>query len=98
MDETQWIKISLWNHSKYPRVAAVMGDPEEHVRAILAPLPSGTRVCVLVRRHGADAPFSYRFDWLHERPDLEIRFDGHLNAHMWQIAAEAERAARSSEW
>ena len=75
-----------------------MGDPEEHVRALLAPLPPGTRVCVFVKRRGADEPFSYRFDWLHERPDLEISFAGHLNAQMWQIAAEAKRPSRGSQW
>jgi hypothetical protein len=96
--EQNRVTVPLWNHPKCSRVAASFGDPEQHVRAVIAPLAPGSQVCLLVKRHGADEPFSYNYDWLHERPDLEFTFSGHLNAQMWAIAAEAKRAARGSQW
>jgi len=92
------VTVFLWNHAKSPRVAAAMGDPDDRLRDLIAGLPTGSRVCVIVKRRGADNPQSYNYEWLFERPDLEISFAGHLNAHLWAIAAQARRERRGSQW
>jgi hypothetical protein len=98
MGATREITLYLWNHSKYPHVAEVMGDPDERLREQFAGLPSGSEVNVHIKPRGADNPQSYNYEWFLERNDLVVKFMGHLNAHMWQIAAEARRERRSSQW